>query len=70
MRNQFIVGSSGDPGLGIFVMKLGFEKSKWFDKIHQEGITIKDSMNTVSASKLSMTIIFFFFRHLGGGGGV
>jgi hypothetical protein len=26
MRKQFIVGSFGDPGLGIFVTKLGFEK--------------------------------------------
>ncbi len=23
-----------DSGNGIFVSKLGFEKSKWFDKIH------------------------------------
>jgi hypothetical protein len=44
MRKQFIVGSFGDPGFGIFVTKLWFEKSKWFDKIHQEGITIQDSI--------------------------
>jgi hypothetical protein len=30
MRKQFIVGSFGDSGFGIFVMKLGFDKSKWF----------------------------------------
>jgi hypothetical protein len=43
MRKQFIVGSFKDPGFGNFVTKLWFEKSKWFDKIHQEGITIQDS---------------------------
>jgi hypothetical protein len=44
MGKQFIVGSFGDPGFGNFVMKLQFEKSRWFDKIHQEGITIQDSI--------------------------
>ncbi len=44
MRKQFVVGSFGYTGLGIFVTKLGFAKSKWFDKIHQEGITIQDSI--------------------------
>jgi hypothetical protein len=44
MRKQFIVGSFKDPGFGYFVPKLWFEKSKWFDKIHQEGITIQDSI--------------------------
>jgi hypothetical protein len=32
MRKQFIVGSFGDPGFSIFMTKLWFEKSKWFDK--------------------------------------
>jgi hypothetical protein len=36
MRKQFIVGSFGDPDLGNFVMKLWFEKSKWFDKISKK----------------------------------
>jgi hypothetical protein len=44
MGKQFIVGSFGDPGFGNFVTKLQFEKSRWFDKIHQEGITIQDSI--------------------------
>jgi hypothetical protein len=44
MRKPFIVGSFGDPGFGLFVLKLGFEKWKWFDKIHQEGVKIQDSI--------------------------
>jgi hypothetical protein len=44
MRKQFIVGSFKAPGFENFVTKLWFEKSKWFDKIHQEGITIQDSI--------------------------
>jgi hypothetical protein len=44
MRKQFIVGSFGDAGFGNFVTKLRFEKSRWFDKIRQEGITIQDSI--------------------------
>jgi hypothetical protein len=44
MKKQFIVGNFKDPEFGNFVMKLWFEKSKWFDKIYQEGITIQDSI--------------------------
>jgi hypothetical protein len=44
MRKHFIVGSFKDPGFGNFVTKLWFEKSKWIDKIHHEGITIQDSI--------------------------
>jgi len=44
MGKQFIVSSFGDPGFGNFVTKLQFEKSRWFDKIHQEGITIQVSI--------------------------
>jgi hypothetical protein len=44
MGKQFIVSSFEDPGFGNFVAKLQFEKSRWFDKIHQEGITIQDSI--------------------------
>jgi hypothetical protein len=44
MGKQFIVGSFRDPGFGNFVTKLQFEKSRWFDKIHREGITIQDSI--------------------------
>jgi hypothetical protein len=43
MRKQFIVGSFIDPGFGNFVTKLWFEKSKWFDKVHQR-ITIQESI--------------------------
>jgi hypothetical protein len=34
MRKEVIMGSFEDPGFNNFVMKLQFEKSKWFDKIH------------------------------------
>ena len=44
MRKEVIIGSFEDPGFNNFVMKLQFEKSKWFDKIHQEGTTIRDSI--------------------------
>ncbi len=44
MGKQIIVASFGFPGFGNFVTKLQFENSRWFDKIHQEGITIQDSI--------------------------
>jgi hypothetical protein len=42
MRKQFILDSFGDPGFGIFVTKLEFEKSKWFIKLPKKVSKSKD----------------------------